>query len=137
MKASCPAYRRSSACGTTPAVQRRLIYIGRRDSRPTGSRPDWSAPTTEDVKAFLTRLAMVDKVSASTQNQAFSALLLLFREVLRTDMKKMARKRTGEILAQKVFMCPVSMLQALKDEAEKENKSESEIIREVLRKRLR
>ena len=31
------------------------------------------------VKAFLTRLAMVEKVSASTQNQAFRALLLLFR----------------------------------------------------------
>jgi len=38
------------------------------------------------VKAFLTRLAMVDKVSASTQNQAFNALLLLFREVLRSDL---------------------------------------------------
>ncbi|MBI2567050.1 MAG: protein kinase [Candidatus Schekmanbacteria bacterium] len=43
-------------------------------------------PTTADVKAFLTRLAMVQRVSASTQNQAFSALLLLFREVLRTDL---------------------------------------------------
>ena len=48
----------------------------------------------------------------------------------------MPRKRTGEILAQKVFMCPVSLLQALKAEAEKESKSESEIIREALRKRL-
>lgn len=48
----------------------------------------------------------------------------------------MARKRQGEILAQKVFMCPVSLLMALKDEAEKENKSESEIIRQALRKRL-
>jgi hypothetical protein len=34
-------------------------------------------PAASDVKAFLTRLAMVEKVSASTQNQAFSALLLL------------------------------------------------------------
>ena len=49
------------------------------------------APTAEDAKAFLTRLAMVDKVSASTQNQAFSALLLLFREVLRTDLQEMAQ----------------------------------------------
>jgi len=48
-------------------------------------------PTGADVKAFLTRLAMVDKVSASTQNQAFSALLLLFREVLRTDLEQMAQ----------------------------------------------
>ena len=49
----------------------------------------------------------------------------------------MPRKRTGEILAQKVFMCPVSLLMALKAEAEKEGKSESEIIREALRKRLK
>ena len=49
---------------------------------------------------------------------------------------EMARKRTGEILTQKVFMCPVSLLQALKDEAEKEGKSESEIIRQALRTRL-
>jgi len=48
-------------------------------------------PTAEDVRAFLTRLAMVEKVSASTQNQAFSALLLLFREVLRTDLEEMAQ----------------------------------------------
>lgn len=48
-------------------------------------------PRADDVKAFLTRLATVDKVSASTQNQAFSALLLLFREVLRTDLDEMAQ----------------------------------------------
>ncbi len=34
---------------------------------------------------------MVEKVSASTQNQAFSALLLLFREVLRVDLEEMAQ----------------------------------------------
>jgi hypothetical protein len=49
------------------------------------------APRAEDARAFLTRLAMVEKVSASTQNQAFSALLLLFREVLRTDLDEMAQ----------------------------------------------
>jgi len=49
------------------------------------------APSVEDVKAFLTRLAMVENVSAATQNQAFCALLMLFREVLRTDMEEMAQ----------------------------------------------
>ena len=34
---------------------------------------------------------MVEKVSASTQNQAFSALLLLFREVLRVDLEEMSQ----------------------------------------------
>ena len=35
-----------------------------------------------DVEAFLTHLAVAGKVAASTQNQAKSALLFLFREVL-------------------------------------------------------
>jgi predicted DNA-binding protein len=48
----------------------------------------------------------------------------------------MPRKREGEILAQKVFMIPVSLLEALKVEAQKTGKSESEIIREALRNRL-
>ena len=48
-------------------------------------------PTAADAKAFLTHLAMVEKVSASTQNQAFSALLLLFREVLHVDLEEMAQ----------------------------------------------
>ena len=48
-------------------------------------------PTAADAKAFLTHLAMVENVSASTQNQAFSALLLLFREVLRVDLEEMAQ----------------------------------------------
>ncbi len=58
-------------------------------------------PTCEEVKAFLTRLAMVERVSASTQNQAFSAVLLFFREVLRTDLEEMSqtvRARRGRRL---------------------------------------
>jgi hypothetical protein len=50
---------------------------------------------------------------------------------------KMPRKRQGEILAQKVFMCPVSLLMALKEAAAKEGVSESEIIRQALRERLK
>jgi integron integrase len=38
--------------------------------------------TVEDVKAFLTHLAVERHVSASSQNQAFNALLFLFRHVL-------------------------------------------------------
>ena len=36
-----------------------------------------------DLSAFLTHLATVERVSASTQNQAMGALLFLYREVLR------------------------------------------------------
>jgi len=35
-----------------------------------------------EVNAFLTHLAVERRVSASTQNQALSALLFLYREVL-------------------------------------------------------
>jgi integron integrase len=38
-----------------------------------------------DVKAYLTYLAVRCKVSASTQNQAFNALLFLFRHILKKD----------------------------------------------------
>ena len=38
--------------------------------------------TLEDVKAFLSHLAVAKQVSASTQNQAFNALLFLFKQVL-------------------------------------------------------
>src|SRR6266446_4016242 len=37
----------------------------------------------EEVKAFLTHLATQMNVAASTQNQAFSALLFLYQEVLK------------------------------------------------------
>ena len=59
-----------------------------------------------DVTRFLSRLAMQDRVAASTQTQAFSALLFLFREVLerRLDgLEEVARAkrpaRVPEVLA--------------------------------------
>ncbi len=39
-----------------------------------------------EVAQFLTSLAVEDKVAASTQNQALSALLFLYREVLGVDL---------------------------------------------------
>ena len=41
--------------------------------------------SSEDVKKYLTYLAATCKVSASTQNQAFNALLFLFRHILKKD----------------------------------------------------
>ncbi len=46
------------------------------------------APTLlsqQDVKDFLTHLAVEKNVAASTQNQAFNALLFLFKQVLKTE----------------------------------------------------
>ena len=39
-----------------------------------------------EVTGFLMSLAVQDKVAASTQNQALSALLFLYREVLGVDL---------------------------------------------------
>jgi len=39
-----------------------------------------------EIEAFLTHLAVNKKVSPSTQNQAFSAILFLYKEVLGIDM---------------------------------------------------
>ena len=44
--------------------------------------------TPEDVKAFLTFLAVKKKVSASSQNQAFNGLLFFFRHVLKKEFGK-------------------------------------------------
>ena len=43
---------------------------------------------TDDVKAFLTFLAVKRKVSASTQNQAFNALLFFYRHALHKEFGK-------------------------------------------------
>ncbi len=43
-----------------------------------------------EVEGFLSRLATEGNVAASTQNQALSALLFLYREVLRVDLPWMA-----------------------------------------------
>ncbi|MDD5114699.1 MAG: integron integrase [Methylobacter sp.] len=40
----------------------------------------------QDIEAFLTHLAVAGKVAASTQNQAKSALLFLYREVLEVQL---------------------------------------------------
>jgi integron integrase len=43
-----------------------------------------------EIEAFLTALAVENKVSASTQNQALAALLFLYRDVLEVDLPWLA-----------------------------------------------
>jgi len=55
----------------------------------------------DEVRNFLSHLAIKKRVSASTQNQAFNALLFLFREVLREefgDMRGTVRAKRGKKL---------------------------------------
>ena len=58
-------------------IKRFILFHGKRHPRTLG------AP---EVRAFLTHLAVEGKVAASTQNQAQSALLFLYRRVLRLDL---------------------------------------------------
>jgi integron integrase len=41
-----------------------------------------------EIEAFLTHLAVQQRVAASTQNQALNALLFLYREVLKKDLER-------------------------------------------------
>ena len=63
------------------------LYFHNPDLKKRGLAPrhpkDMGAP---EVNQFLTHLASVRKVSASTQNQALSALLFLYRHVLHIDL---------------------------------------------------
>jgi integron integrase len=58
-------------------VRRFVVFHGRRHPREMGAA---------QVEAFLTHLAVQRNVSASTQNQAKSALLFLYKEVLQVDL---------------------------------------------------
>jgi integron integrase len=58
-------------------IKRFILHNGKRHPLALGAG---------EVEAFLTYLAAVRNVSASTQNQAKSALLFLYREVLATEL---------------------------------------------------
>ena len=60
-----------------------------------------------EIEAFLTHLAVVSGVSASTQNQALSALLFLYREVLKQDVPWM----TELVRAKRPARLPVVLTQ--------------------------
>jgi len=63
-------------------------------------RDQWSTVGAEQVRQFLSELAVDGRVAASTQNQAFSALLYLFKHVLERDLKEInaLRAKTPETL---------------------------------------
>jgi integron integrase len=58
-------------------IKRYIHFHGKRHPNNLGAH---------DVEAFLTHLAVAGKVAASTQNQAKSALLFLYREVLEIQL---------------------------------------------------
>lgn len=68
-------------------VRRFILANGKRHPRDMGVR---------EVEAFLTTLATHDHVAASTQNQALSALLFLYREVLGQELPWMENIRRAK-----------------------------------------
>jgi integron integrase len=58
-------------------IKRYMLFHNKRHPNEMGSA---------EIEAFLTHLAVQEKVAASTQNQALSALLFLYREVLQQDL---------------------------------------------------
>ena len=58
-------------------IKRFILFHGKRHPKDMGAA---------EVEAFLTHLATEGHVAASTQNQAFSALRFLYREVLHRDL---------------------------------------------------
>jgi site-specific recombinase XerD len=60
-------------------IKRFILFHDKRHPREMG---------TEEISAFLTHLAVQEKVAASTQNQALFALLFLYRDVLKIDLPR-------------------------------------------------
>jgi integron integrase len=60
-------------------IRRFILFHGKRHPTEMGAA---------EITAFLTHLAVADKVSASTQNQALFALLFLYRDVLRIELPR-------------------------------------------------
>jgi integron integrase len=77
-------------------IKRFLDYV-----KQTGRKETVADVETVDCKNFLSHLALQERVSSSTQNQAFNAILFLFRHVLCKDMGNMAetvRAKRGQKL---------------------------------------
>lgn len=80
-------------------VRRFIVWSGRRHPRELGAG---------DVRRFLSRLATVRRVSASTQNQALSALVFLYREVLADPLPEVE----GVVRAKRPRRLPVVLTRA-------------------------
>lgn len=71
----------------SPATSECYVHWARKFQTFTHGKPPGQL-ATEDVKGFLTDLAVRRDVAASTQNQAFNALLFFFRHVLGREFGK-------------------------------------------------
>jgi len=79
-------------------IKRYILYHGKRHPKEMGA---------EEIQAFITHLAVQKNVSASTQNQALSAILFLYRYVLNKPIELPA----GLLRAEKSKTLPVVLTQ--------------------------
>ncbi len=90
-------------------VRRFILFHGKRHPREMGER---------EINTFLTDLAIAKKVSASTQTQALSALLFLYRDLLELpfpELEKVVRakkpKRLPVVLTKEEVRSVLSLLE--------------------------
>lgn len=57
-------------------IKRYILFYGKRHPKDMGAA---------EIKKFLTHLALVQKVSARKQNQAFNALIYLYKNIIRRE----------------------------------------------------
>jgi hypothetical protein len=84
-------YSYKTECSYADWVRRFLGYLAEREGVP---RP---RVDSESVRDFLTHLAVRQRVSASTQNQALCAILFLCREVLGLEPEAWRRRREPNV----------------------------------------
>ena len=90
-------------------VKRFIVFHGKRHPRDMGAR---------QVEAFLSHLATHGEVAASTQNQALSALLFLYREVMQQELPWMDEIRRAKRPERIPVVLSRSEVAALLDEME-------------------
>jgi integron integrase len=78
-------------------IKRYVIFHRKRHPREMGKA---------EVEAFLTYLAVEGKVSASTQNQAFNAILFLYREVLDQPLEDVQAFRAKQTTYLPIVLTP-------------------------------
>jgi len=91
----------------SPRTSETYVHWTRKFQTCTRSKPP-SQLVTEDVKSFLTELGVRHNVAASTQNQAFNALLFFFRHVLGREFGKVE----GVVRAKRRRYIPVVLSRA-------------------------
>ena len=67
----------------------------------------------EEIRQFLTHLAVTENVAASTQNQAFAALLFLYRNVLSIELQNLNAVRAKKSKQLPVVFIPEQVRQIL------------------------